>query len=194
MRILFIRHFMTKGNIQRRYIGTTDEPIEQSCVPQEGAGYELVEYVYSSPMLRCVETAQWIYPEINPVIVEDFKECDFGIFENRNYEELKGEKLYQDWLDSNGTLDIPGAESQGGFRKRCINAFDAVMEQLIEQEAKSVAFIVHGGTIMAILEQYGDQDRSFYDWQVGNGQGFRVNIDTKLWQRGSRQLVEDMRI
>lgn len=194
MKLIFIRHFMTKGNIERRYIGTTDESIEQSCMPKRRKYYEPVKCVYTSPMKRCVETAQQIYPEINPIIVEDFKECDFGIFENLNYKELKDNKWYQNWIDSNGTVDVPGAEPRVEFQKRCISAFDTVMEQLIEGETESAAFVIHGGTIMSILEQYGKPGKSFYDWQVKNGCGFRMQADVKLWQKNDRQLVEDASI
>ena len=35
------------------------------------------------------------------------KECDFGLFENKSYEELSDCPEYQAWIDSNGTLPFP---------------------------------------------------------------------------------------
>ena len=32
--------------------------------------------------------------------------------------------------------------------------------------------MVHGGTIMAILDAFSSPHKDYYDWQVGNGEGF----------------------
>ena len=66
MRIYLIRHSMTKGNKEKRYIGTTDESLclEGIQLLEERKGmYPEVTYVYVSPMKRCVQTAEIIYPE-----------------------------------------------------------------------------------------------------------------------------------
>ena len=97
-----IRHSITKGNLEKRYIGAkTDEPL---CK----AGYELlkekhypkVEKVIASPMKRCIETAQLLFPDTQIQIEESLRECDFGEFENKNYQELSQSKAYQAWIDS----------------------------------------------------------------------------------------------
>ena len=36
-------------------------------------------------MRRCLETAEILYPGIRSEIVPDFRECDFGTFEYKNY-------------------------------------------------------------------------------------------------------------
>ena len=58
MRIYLIRHSMTKGNKEKRYIGTTDESLclEGIQLLEERKGmYPEVTYVYVSPMKRCVK-------------------------------------------------------------------------------------------------------------------------------------------
>ena len=54
-------------------------------------------------------------------------------------------------------------------------------------DKKSMAFVVHGGTIMAILEKYGYPERDYYGWNVKNGHGWtgdfdgkRINISEKI--------------
>ena len=60
-----------------------------------------------SPMKRCIQTAELIYPK-NQITQEVLlKECDFGIFEGKTYEELKDREEYQAWLDSGGTIAFP---------------------------------------------------------------------------------------
>jgi broad specificity phosphatase PhoE len=76
-----------------------------------------VDTVVSSPMKRCVQTAEIYFPGQEPVIQEKLRESDFGLFENKNYEELKDEPEYQKWLDSGGTIPFPGGESHEAFLK-----------------------------------------------------------------------------
>ena len=64
MRIDLIRHGMTRGNEERRYIGITDEPLsERGRKLAEQCMYERPEIVFSSPLKRCVETAEILYPD-----------------------------------------------------------------------------------------------------------------------------------
>ncbi len=64
MRMYLIRHSITYGNTLGRYIGTTDEPLCQEGVELlQKKIYPGVDAVYASPLKRCTETAEIIYPE-----------------------------------------------------------------------------------------------------------------------------------
>ena len=41
---------------------------------------------------------------------------------------------------------------------------------------------------MAVFEQLAKEKKNFYDWQVGNGSGYRVIIDEKEWKTGNKKL------
>ena len=41
---------------------------------------------------------------------------------------------------------------------------------------------------MNILEAYGLPEKSFYDWHVANGEGYRVLLDPYLWKKRKRSL------
>lgn len=170
MRIVLLRHGATPGNAERRYVGLTDEPLSAAGRAKLGGmTYPAVEQVIVSPMKRCLETAALIYPAHEPVIAEGLRECDFGAFEYRSYDELKDYAAYQAWLDSGGTLPFPGGESRKAFSRRCCEAF---AESLRTVAASSTAFIIHGGTIMAIMERFSLPKKDYYDYQVSNGAGF----------------------
>lgn len=139
--------------------------------------------VYASPMIRCRQTAKILWPKFanssQIQYVQNLQECDFGAFENKNYQELSGNAEYQAWIDSNGTLPFPGGESNEAFRKRCCQAFQRITEGLQKQEEKTgqtlrAAVVVHGGTIMAILERFGTPKKNYFDYQVKNGCGYRL--------------------
>lgn len=196
--LILIRHGKTAGNLLGRYIGSrTDEPLCDEG--REGlAGKQLpeVERLYVSPMKRCVETAEILWPGFNRKKMQkvtDLRECDFGDFENKNYKELSGNGDYQAWIDSNGTLPFPNGESMDAFKSRCLEAFARIVEEVSGAEQEWIAsgktgifragIVVHGGTIMAILEQYGYPKAAYFDYQVKNGCGYRLTPveGTRLW-------------
>lgn len=193
MRIYLIRHGKTEGNLNGRYIGTTDEPLCTEGINElKSRTYPKADIVFSSPLKRCLMTAEIIYPDIKPSdinIVPNLREMDFGRFENKSYDELKNEPEYQSWLDSGGTKPFPNGEGREEFSKRCCEAFEECIRGVEDGEVvrvgdfgrdgdfgkdgdsgmDGVVFIVHGGTIMSIMEKYGTPKGEFYKWQVKNG-------------------------
>lgn len=168
MKIYLIRHGKTAGNLEKRYIGITDEPLCAEGISElQKRNYPGCELVISSPMRRCTETARLIYPNKKIVICNDLAECDFGDFEGKNYLELSENSDYQKWIDSGGALPFPNGESPDDFKKRCVRGFDGAVKKYADKN--SIAFVVHGGTVMAIMERYGGNGKSFYDHQTGNG-------------------------
>lgn len=193
-RIYLIRHGQTAGNLEHRYVGITDEPLCEAgvkaiCARRDAlwrdmmaAGDIVPEQVYVSPMLRCRQSAKLLFPEASQHVVSDFKEMDFGEFEYKNYAELAGDKRYQAFIDSGGSIDFPGAEPQQKFRWRVQAAFERCMEQVListknkasmaDEPKEPVVFLVHGGTIMAILDAYAVPHRDYFDWQVQAASGY----------------------
>ncbi len=176
MRIIFIRHGQTKGNLEKRYIGSTDEPLCEEGINRIKDSVKAHQYpdagvIYVSPLMRCIQTAELIYPDKEYILCKKLRECDFGEFESKNYLELSDNEKYKKWIDSNGALEFPSGENQENFRKRCQEAYEEIIN-INHCNNMDIALIVHGGTIMAILEKYGVPGKSFYDWQLKNGEGY----------------------
>lgn len=176
MTVYLIRHGQTQGNLERRYIGSTDQPL---CPAGREALGPLppVDRVYASPLRRCRETAALLYPGAAVEIVPDFRECGFGAFEMKTYEELRDDGAYQAWLDTGGVSAPPGGESKDSFQRRTVAAFRRLAASWGEEG--SAALVVHGGTIMALLEAL-EPSHDFYRWQAANGRGFRCR-----WAEGA---------
>lgn len=191
MRIWLIRHFQTQGNLERRYIGRTDEPILPG---QTGSILCCPEKIITSPMLRCRQTARLLFQKEPDLICENFREKDFGRFEGKNYEELKDDPGYQRWLDSNGTIPFPEGEGQETFFERTRLGFEQMMEHLMDLQCWEAAFVVHGGTIMAVLSAFSQTGGEFYDWQVSNGSGYSAIAEEGSWRQGKKQLTEIERL
>ena len=177
MIVTLIRHGATKGNLEKRYIGSrTDEPLLKSSKEMLGRiTYPSVRQVFTSPMLRCRETAAILYPDISPRIIPDFRECDFGAFENKNYEDLCDDACYQAWIDSGGNLPFPDGESRAEFAARSLAAFRSLLPDIRRIPS---AIIAHGGTIMSIMECYARPPRDYFEYQVRNGEGYNLDIDS----------------
>lgn len=191
----FIRHGKTPGNSEGRYIGTTDEGLSEEGIlelKQKKLDVEF-EYVFSSPMRRCTESAK-ILTGKKIETIEAFKEIDFGDFEGKNYKELADNTDYQKWIDSNGTMTFPGGEELSHFKERTVKAFFQIMDmveaRLSDKNQKTdagkptrVAVIVHGGTIMAVLERLFLGE--YYSYQVKNSEGYVFTVsrqNEKEWQ------------
>ena len=186
--LVLIRHGATKANIEHRYLGKTDELLskegERQLVEYKKLHlYPNIDFLFTSPMKRCIQTADILYPELQPVQIKEWEEMDFGAFEGKKYVELQEDKRYQAWIDSNGTLPFPEGESREEFTIRCDKGFQEMIEkvkQIKEEGHKTIGMIVHGGTIMVLLSRYGKGD--YFDYQVANGRGYVCtvkNFDTK---------------
>lgn len=174
MLIQWIRHGKTLGNEEKRYIGRTDEALSENGKKElESVHFVCEGKLFCSPMIRCLQTLECLCPDRaksgDYTVVEEFREIDFGVFEGKNYQELNHNPLYQAWIDSGGTMDFPEGEPLGAFKARTLAAFSKLLLENCEEER--LCLIVHGGTIMTILEQY-EEKHSYYDWQCKNGSGF----------------------
>ena len=184
--VLFFRHGLTAGNLGGRYVGATDEPLHPKGreallrlrASFSECGITLPETVYASPLLRCRESAELLFPGVPVTVVPDFRECAFGAFEYRNFAELDGDPAYQAYVDSGGTLAFPGGEEPAAFRKRCREAF------LANVPVRRTASVVHGGTVMAVLDAFSEPHRDYFDWQVKNACGF-----SGFWNPGEQTLT-----
>ena len=188
--LFLVRHSITYGNTLGRYIGKrTDEPLtEDGIALVKHRYYPQVQAVFTSPLKRCVQTAALCYPGTPVHTLEELAECDFGAFENKNYKELSGNDQYQEWIDSNGTLPFPGGESREAFMERCQKGFCRCVEYCLREGLRSGALVVHGGTIMSILDAYAVPHQEYYDWQVGNGGGYCVRTSAEVWNEKEQEL------
>lgn len=199
--LLLLRHGETQANREHRYLGRTDEPLcaigIETLLSYKGQNrYPAVQYLFVSPMKRCLETAEILYPGLCPVVVPEWREMDFGQFEYQNYEDLKNDIQYQAWIDSGGELDFPRGESRKDFILRCELGFRRMCETLRRMTAEateksaSVGVIAHGGTIMALLSSYGG--KSYFDCQRATGRGYLCRM--KGWKKDVSSGDEPVKI
>ncbi|MBE6831252.1 MAG: histidine phosphatase family protein [Ruminococcaceae bacterium] len=179
--LALIRHGETPSNALGRYLGQTEEDLsdtgkERLLQNRQSGKYPQADVVFSSPMERCLQTAGLLYGCTNPIVVEEWREMDFGRFEGKNYRELNGNAEYQAWIDSSGELPFPSGESRQDFLARCRRGLGQAVGELGKAESlpASAAAVVHGGTVMALLSTFCGGD--YFDYQCKNGEGYLCRL------------------
>ncbi|SHJ58846.1 histidine phosphatase family protein [Hespellia stercorisuis] len=197
--VTWIRHGMTAANEQHRYLGWTDEALSENgirklreCAPSlQNCG----NYLVSSPMKRCRQTALLLFGREPDLLIPEWKEMNFGKFEGKNYMDLKGDPEYQRWIDSNGTIAFPEGEAREQFTNRCMAGLNRMMIELEREkivgsgvQKPKVAAVVHGGTMMAVLSSLSGGE--YFDFQVKNGCGYCSTLRRKEGQIMLTQIKE----
>lgn len=186
--IHLIRHGLTVENEKGKYIGATDVPLSQKgmllldkCLNEYT--YPGVSVVYSSPLQRCLQTANILYPALTPTVVSGLAECNFGDWEGKTANELVADKNFANWLANSADIALPNGECGKDFLHRICIAFEKIVNGLMRSGEASAAIITHGGVIMNLLSIYGLPHAQPYDWQMDNGFGYSLRINALLWQR-----------
>ena len=187
MKLWLIRHGMTKGNQEHRYVGVTDEgilPEEKERLQARAAEMDLhPAIVFVSPARRCRETAECLFPGAAPelIVVPEFMEMNFGAFEYMSWQEINQDPdpahraAYQRYIDSGGETAFPGGESKAAFTKRVCDGFErAVLPRI--QATQDIAIVAHGGTIMALMERYAEPHKPYFEWSVKPGEGYQLDL------------------
>ena len=158
-----------------------------------------VAAIITSPMKRCLETAEILFPEklyehVPRIQKAGLSECDFGTFEYKNYLELSGDAEYQHFIDTLGREGFPGGETTEAFKARTVEAFQEIWKEISSQSGqgadRTLVFVVHGGTIMAVMEAFSEEKKSYYDWQVGNGEGVLGKMDASDGQIRNARIIK----
>lgn len=188
LKIHLIRHGATDANYDGRYIGCkTDLPLAPEGLNElrllkDDIDYPEIERLYSSPMLRCRQTGAVLYPDFEPVTVEELKEYDFGSFENKTAAELESNPNFIPW--TSGRLSSPpGGEDNSEFIKRICVGFNKIVLDMIESGLTESAVIMHGGAIMMLLGVSAVPRRKPVEWTADNGRGYSVRVTPSLYHK-----------
>ena len=188
LKIHLIRHGATDANYDGRYIGCkTDLPLAPEGLNElrllkDDIDYPEIERLYSSPMLRCRQTGAVLYPDFEPLTVEELKEYDFGSFENKTAAELESNPNFIPW--TSGRLSAPpGGEDNSEFIKRICVGFNKIVLDMIEGGLTESAVIMHGGAIMMLLGVSAVPRSKPVEWTADNCRGYSVRVTPSLYHK-----------
>lgn len=181
MEIYLIRHGKTKYNEEHRFVGSTDlsltdlgkKEIEELWANKS----PMVEAIYSSPLKRCLETAEIIFPNMKPKIILKLHEMNFGIFEGHKEEDLLKLPEYNEFLKNMASFHIPNGESGISFMKRVKQGFLEVINDMEKLKISTSAILCHGGVIMALLALFCKESNELMHYWLSNGCFYFINYD-----------------
>lgn len=190
MELVLMRHAPTAGNLERRYLGATDEPL---CARGEdlarAAGLiPQVDCVFVSPLLRVRQTAAICFPQARRIVFDGLREMDFGRFEGLRFEDLKGDGAYRTWIDGGCTERCPEGEDRAEFVYRTVQAIEQVVALSCARRVPRAIVVAHGGTVMATFATLATPSRDYFDWHVAHCCGWRAHVER---DSGGKLLLVD---
>ena len=185
-RIHFIRHGLTDANADGRYIGVTDLGLSDNGIDELDAirvKGELPEtgLVFTSPLKRCLETCEVLFPEVEPITIPELREFDFGDFENKTATELEGNPQYIEWIS--GRACPPNGEDSAEFVKRIALGLNIMVRKMMESEVFEATAVMHGGVMMTLFSTCALPQRRAIEWSSPVGGGYTALITPSLYGR-----------
>lgn len=206
--ILILRHGQTKGNQEKRYIGKrSQEPLSAEAaefLKKNARSYPNAMQLFTSPSLRCLNTARILYPRLydRRVVIDELNEMDFGIFEGKNYEDMKDLPEYREWVEGGCEGLIPGGENRADFIARTMTGFGKIIDTIekthVERDRYLVSdvkkftigqksdvmydavIVAHAGTIMAVLSSCTGED--YFSFEAAPGEGYGIVAEVRqVW-------------
>lgn len=170
--LTLIRHLPTAGNVERQYIGWTDESIlpvgDDIRLPWEPSN------IYGSDLLRCQESAALYFPQANYHSDSRLRESFFGDWEGKTYEMLKEDSRYREWIDKPTSKKPPNGESLQEVEARVLAALAD-----LPSGQEDYFVVTHGGPIRILLTKFSPEAADFWSWKIPHQSIWRLEWESE---------------
>lgn len=161
MQLYFVRHGESEANVlgiisNRGY----QHPLTQKGMAQANALAERLRDVplaaiYSSPLMRAVQTAEIVARthNLNVTVTDALREYDCGVLEGKSDPEtwVQHRQLWDEWmLRRNWAACHEGGESFEDIQRRFVPFIDSLVAEYADTD-NTILLVAHGGTFMAML-------------------------------------------
>lgn len=179
MELILLRHGQIPGNLERRFMGITDQPLSpagREQARQAARTLPPVDHVFVSPLSRCTETASLLWSDAAVTSLPDLIETDFGPFEGKCHAELKDDPQYLAWLATfESQSEFPGVESPAHCAARAVKAMEEILTRSTAACFSRVGVVTHGGILLYIVQEFLGKEHDFYQFMCNNCGGFRLD-------------------
>ena len=192
-RITTIRHGQTAYNVERRYAGSIDVPLNEKGIEDtKNAAVRLMDYdfdiVISSKLKRAIQTAEFLVAGRNYQIIQNelCNERNYGRMQGLNYieiEDINPQILYFKLNNDFHSLNPPSGETFPALRKRA----KTFSQFLFQDYTGSDILVVSSG---AFMQQLHGLVRGF-DWTESLRNGIH-NLACTTFTFDGRKLIEEM--
>jgi broad specificity phosphatase PhoE len=164
--LILVRHGETEGQSSIRYHGRSDVALSDLGRAQMRAAREAIlrhhgglrfQTVFTTPLMRASEGARLIAGETaDLVVVEEFAEVHFGLFEGLTAEEIRERypEEFTRWNADRLAADFayPQGESRAGFAARVERGVDRMLSVWSPAAGRALV-VAHRGVIRAIVNR-----------------------------------------
>ena len=162
MNIYLIRHGRQNSRLCNIDVNLSEEGLQQSALMGKRLAAKTIEAVYSSHLIRAVETAKEAnrYWNAEHIIRQELREISFGEMEGLADEEIEARfkefKKEQEQMELD--LPYPGGECAGEVIRRAMPVF----EEIAASGCQNVAVVTHGGLIRIVITALLHMDPKYY--------------------------------
>jgi len=161
IRICFFRHFKTSHN-DGSYLGQGRNPnIDSKSTIQ--TNFEEPNIIYSSPLARCIQSANLIYNNPNLIYDKRLLEFDYGDAEGMKYQDLSTEypDIISKWKN-NEDPHFPNGENTNAVLSRLLSFMHDLSKILNESQYNKVSVFTHNGVLRCLIGNFFQIERK--DW------------------------------
>jgi broad specificity phosphatase PhoE len=186
-RILLIRHGQTDWNMEGRWQGTIDQPLnaeglEQARILADHLEHRPITAVYSSDLQRAYRTALPLAERKGLTVQTDtrLRELNLGAFQGLTHAEISARypaemaAMREDYMG----FVVPGGESRYAMQVRAMEALDEIVAREPDGE---IAVVTHGGTIRVILLKLLGNESQIARMAIGNTSITVLETDGRNW-------------
>ncbi len=197
MNLIIVRHAESTANADGRFQGRCDYPLSERGRRQaallrdrfESEDY-LPTHIYSSPLIRTLETAQiasagWDLPITK---WDDLVEVDVGVFSDLTWEVIQDRfpEMALRFLETNNLDVVEGAETFEQRTGRGARVVDRIMAERTNDDR--VLVFSHGGIMRYLIARILDTGR-VWGMRIRNTAMFEFTVDADLWQSDDEKTV-----
>ena len=178
---------MTRANTLGIFCGRGNYPLCQEGIDDiisivEKHPYDKVDRVYSSPLLRCVETAHYAYPKQALEIVEDLQEIDFGDYEFKQASTAKELDNYDEYMRFEPTFAFPNGETLGDLASRGVKSIKEIIKKSFDNDDKSIGIVTHSMLFLSAIKELGTKLPELSNLFLPNGMGISFETDEEYFK------------
>jgi ribonuclease H / adenosylcobalamin/alpha-ribazole phosphatase len=189
--IVFLRHFKTDLN-DGSFLGQQRNPGIKKITKE--IRLNNADLVYSSPLLRSIETAKAIFNKAKIITDKRLTEIDYGLAEGINYNQLsiKFPDIVKCWNEGKD-MRFPNGESTIDVLNRLKSFLDFLKKDLIKKKRREICIITHNVVLRCLIGSYYNLNENlwhkldiphgiFFEFKFKNGKFF-PNINRNILKK-----------
>ena len=145
--------------------------------------YPRVERVYSSPLLRALQSAEILFPDREIVVCDEITEMDFGVFEGLAVKDLLELDSYRKWIKGGLDNPPPNGESLRNMMVRCYTALNAIILDMMNEGVTHAGVMTHSGILMNMMSCFGLPKMKPMEFACPVGHGYEIMVTAQMWQQ-----------